>query len=97
MLQIDHFVMNSYDDVKPYFDELLAREVTTKEETQNRLSDSDQLAAHVSEDENWRYIRNSCDTKNEEHKQSYITYITEIAPKLHEVSNLLHKKIISLP
>ncbi len=97
MQQIDHFVMNSYDDVKPYFDELLAREVTTKEETQTRLSDSDQLSAHISEDENRRYVRNSCDTKNEEHKQSYITYITEIAPKLHEVSDLLNKKIISLP
>ena len=97
MLQIDHFVMNSYDDVKPYFDELLSREVITKEQTLQWFRDSDALSAHISEDENRRYVRNSCDTKNEEYKQSYITYITEIAPKLHEISDKLNKKIISLP
>lgn len=97
MFPIQTFVMNSYEDVKPYFDELLAREVKTKEETMQWLTDSDELSAHISEDENWRYIRNSCDTKNEEYKQRYIVYISEIAPKLHEISDLLHKKIISLP
>ena len=51
--------MNSYEDVKPYFDELLAREVNSKEETLQWLADSDDLSAYISEDTNRRYIHQS--------------------------------------
>lgn len=96
-LQLDNFVMNSYEDIKPYFDELLAREVNSKEETLQWLADSDDLSAHISEDGSWRYIHNSCDTKDEEYKNAIIVYNTQIAPKLQEVGDLINKKIISLP
>lgn len=58
-MQLKNFVMNSFDDVKPYYDELLNREVTTKEETLVWLADSDELSAHISEDISRRYIHQS--------------------------------------
>lgn len=91
------FVLNTYDDVKPYLDDLVAREVKTKEETEQWIKDYDNLNANISENYHRRYVKHTCDTTNEELKNSYNFFITEIAPKLAEIEDKLNKKIITLP
>lgn len=95
--RFDTFVLNTFDDIKPYLDDLVNREVTTKEETEQWIKDYDVLQAHISENFGWRYIHQTCDTTNEEYKNSYLFFINEISPKLQEIDDILNKKIIQLP
>lgn len=92
----ENFTINTYDDLKPYLDDLVEREVKTAQETKERISDYDRLNAHITEDFAWRYIHQSCNTENEEFKKSYNFFITEISPKLQEVDDALNNKIIAL-
>lgn len=91
------FVLNTYDDIKPYLEDLVNREVKTKEETEQWIKDYDLLQANISEDFAWRYIHQTRDTANEAYKNSYQFFIKEIGPKLQEIDDLLNKKIITLP
>lgn|GEM_PF-4215828 len=93
----DPFVLNTYDDIKPYLEDLVNREVKTKEETEQRIKDYDTLQAYIGEDFNRRHVKHTCDTTDEELKKSYNYFITEIGPKLQEVDDLLNKKIVTLP
>lgn len=93
----DPFVLDTYEDVKPYLDDLVQREVKTKEETEQWIADYDKLQANISEDFAWRYIHQSRDTTNEDYKNSYQFFVKEISPKLQEVDDILNKKIITLP
>lgn len=91
----DNFVINTYEDIKPYLDDLLSRELTSKEDTLEWLKDMDNLTIYIQEDASWRSIRHSCNTADEELKKHYMYFITEISPKLAEVDNLLHKKLVN--
>ena len=89
--------INTYDDLKPYFDDLISREVKSKEETEQWVKDYDMLSSYIGENFNRRYIRHTCDTTDESLKESYNFFIREISPKLQEVDDILNKKIIALP
>ncbi len=91
------FVLNTYEDIKPYLDDLVNREVKTKEETEQWIRDYDALQAHIGENFNRRHVKHTCDTTDEEIKKSYMYFINEIGPKLAEVDDLLNKKIVALP
>ena len=91
------FVLNTYGDIKPYLDDLVNREVTKKEETEQWIKDYDVLQANISEDFAWRYIRHTGDTNNEEYKNHYLSFISNISPKLQEIDDVLNKKILTLP
>ncbi len=92
-----NFELHTYEDIKVYFDELLSREVKTKEGTLEWIKDYENLSANIQEDSNRRYVHNSCDTTNEEYKEAYMYFINEISPKLQEVSDVINKKLIALP
>lgn len=91
----DNFVLNTYDDIKPYLDDLLARELTTKEDTLLWLKDMDSLQKSITEDVAWRTIRHSCDTADKTYKDAYMYFIQEISPKLSEKDDLLNKKLVN--
>lgn len=89
--------INTYEDVKPYLDDLVQREVDNKEATEQRIKDYSSLNAQIEEDFCRRFVRHTCDTENEDLKKSYNFFITEISPKLQEIDDVLNKKIITLP
>ena len=91
------FVINTYDDVKPYLDDLVGREVNTKEEAVLWIDDLSKLNGQIQENFNRRHVRHTCDTENEEVKKSYNFFITDISPKLQEIDDVLNKRIITLP
>lgn len=95
--RFETFVLNTYEDIKPYLDDLVVREVKTKEETEQWIRDYDSLQAHISENFAWRYIHQTCDTANEEYKKSYEFFINHISPSLQEVDETLNKRILTLP
>lgn len=93
----DTFILNNYEDLKPFFDDLLNRPIASKEETMQWIKDFDSLSLQIHENVNRRYVRHTCDTTNEEYKKAYNFFITDISPKLQEIDDLLNKKIIALP
>src|SRR5690606_21329042 len=61
------------------------------------LKDSSELAAVVSEDMAWRYIKMTCDTANTELRDRYNDFVQNIEPHMAPLSNELNKKLIASP
>lgn len=89
--------ITSYEDIRPYIDELLAREVVTAEDTNAWIIDYDMLQSRIEEDSNWRYVNLSRDTENADYKRAYEVFTQEILLHLQPADDLLNRKIISLP
>lgn len=88
------FTVHSWDELLPYFDELKDREITSAEELEKWLKDKSELEAALQEDMGWRYIRQTCDTANEEKKESLLFFIRNIEPHLAEYSNIFNEKLL---
>ncbi len=89
----DNFVLNTWDDIKPYYDELISREINSIQELKQLISDCADLDSYAWEDFARRYIRKTCDTWNEDIKKHYELFINEIQPNLSKISDTLNKKI----
>ena len=93
----EDLVINSYNDVKPYLDELLCEEFNTINDFKNWLEKSSELEAVLEEDMAWRYIKMTINTADKEASERYNTFVQEINPPLSEASNLLNKKLYDSP
>jgi oligoendopeptidase F len=91
------FRVTTWEELKPYYDELLARAIGSVTELEKWLRDYSELTAVVNEDMAWRYIRMTCDTENKELRDSYNDFVQNIEPKIAPVSNDLNKKVVDLP
>lgn len=89
-----NIVLSTFDDIKPYYDNLLSREITSIDTYKDWLSDISELDAFLEENVGWRYIKMTIDTTNETYAQDYNTYVSTIQPKLAPLDNALHKKIV---
>lgn len=85
--------ITSFEEILPYLEELSTREINSKEAFLTWLSDKSELDAVLEEDQAWRYIKMSIDTKNKAHADSYNFFVTEIQPKLAPFDDLLNKKL----
>jgi len=90
-----NIVLSTFEDIKPYYDELLSREITSIDAYKDWLSDISELDAFLDENVGWRYIKMTIDTTNETFAQDYNTYVSTIQPKLAPLDNALHKKIVA--
>ncbi|MPR33654.1 M3 family oligoendopeptidase [Salmonirosea aquatica] len=84
--------LTSWEDVLPFYENLKNREITTAAELRQWFLDRSELESYLSENFAWRYIRQTCDTANEELIQALQFFISEIQPKLAVYSNDLDKK-----
>lgn len=89
--------IEAWEDVSPYFDQLLNESISTKEEFKRWLIKNSELEAVLEEDMAWRYINMTIDTTNEVANSAYTTFVTEINPKMAEPSNALNKKLNDCP
>lgn len=89
----EDLIVNTWEDIESYYDELSNRSINNKEELLKWLSDRSETDAVVDEEYRWRYIRQTCDTENEMHVKVYENFIEHIMPKWMSVSNQLNKKI----
>ncbi|VAW27426.1 Oligoendopeptidase F, partial [hydrothermal vent metagenome] len=88
------FKVTTWEALNPFFDQLLEREITSKEELIQWFKDSSELGAIVSEDMAWRYIKMTCDTENESIRDYFNDFVQNIQPKIAPVSDALNKKIV---
>lgn len=91
------FTVTTWDLLKPYFDQLLDRPITSVDELESWLKDYSELSAVVSEDMAWRYIRMTCDTANTALRESFNDFVQNIEPHMAPVANALNKKIMDCP
>jgi oligoendopeptidase F len=89
--------IESWDDLKPYFDELVNREINSLELFKTWLKDKSELDAVIEENCAWRYIRMTIDTRDEELSNAYTFFVTQIQPELAPYDDILNQKIHQSP
>jgi oligoendopeptidase F len=92
-----NLTINTWEDVKPYFDELHKRVIETHEEYHTWLQNKSELDAVLEEDCAWRYIKMTIDTTNLEYSKSYNTFISDIQPEIAPWDDKLNEKLMSEP
>jgi oligoendopeptidase F len=91
------FAVTTWELLKPYFEELHNRTISSAEELEKWLKDYSELGAVVSENMAWRYIKMTCDTANTALRDSFNDFVQNIEPHMAPVSNDLNKKIMASP
>ena len=89
--------LEQFSDVQPYFDELLAREITDALTLKQWLCDMSELEAFIEENGAWRYIKMSIDTTKPELNDSYTYFVREIQPLIAPLTHALNRKIMESP
>ena len=93
----ESITLQSWEDVKPFYDELLNRPISNADELKQWLMDRSELESYLSEDFAWRYIRMTCDTANEELVNNLNFFIAEIQPPMTTCGNDLDLKAVNSP
>ncbi len=88
----EEFILTNWEDLQPLFENLKNREINSLADLRQWFIDRSELESYLSENFAWRYIRQTCDTANEELIQSLQFFITQIQPQLAVFGNDLDKK-----
>jgi len=88
------FMITDWPSLEPFFNNLLEREITSKQALEHWLKDASELEAIVSEDGCWRQIRMTCDTENKQLEDAFIFFMMEIQPKAQPYIDKLNRKLI---
>jgi oligoendopeptidase F len=88
----ENFAVTSWEGLKPWFDQLVSRQIGSLEDLRKWFIDRSELESVISEDLAWRYIRMTCYTENKEYLKYYQDFIQQIQPEIAPVSDQLNKK-----
>ncbi len=91
------FQLTDWEQLEPWFNDLLDRDISTKEKLEQWLKDQSELEAIVNEDACWRQIRMTCDNENKALEEAFNFFCLEIEPKIKPYSDALNKKLIASP
>ena len=91
------FVVVDWQDLEPYFKQLLDREIDSTEKLVLWLHDQSELEAAVSEDACWRQIKMTCDTQNKDLEEAFNYFCLQIQPNIQPYADALNKKLLSSP
>jgi oligoendopeptidase F len=84
--------IRSFEDIKPYYEELLERPLPSDQHVNQWLLDWSELDSIVSEDGAWRYIKMNCNTADEQAAESFNKFVGEIEPEISLISNQLNHR-----
>ena len=90
----DDFDASQWENIEPYVNDLLQRKLSCSSCLETLISDSSNLAEHISETGALFYIDMTCDTENDEKKNAFLNFVEHVRPKLSEFSDKLNRKII---
>ncbi len=90
----EDFEIKNWDQVEPFFKNLLDRSILSNDDLQKWFTDSSELESVLSENLAWRYIKMTCDTSDKEAVSSYQYFISEISPKVAPYNDQLNKKAL---
>ncbi|RIV27673.1 M3 family oligoendopeptidase [Fibrisoma montanum] len=89
--------LKSWDDVRPFYDDLLNRPIENADDLRQWLLDRSELESYLSENFAWRYIRMTCDTSSEDLINKLNFFIAEIQPQMTAYGNDLDLKAVNSP
>lgn len=93
-LEATEFKNWSWEQIEPYYEDLLARDLTAANSTQ-WLADWSHLAKLVDE-ANWRlYDANTIDTTDKQAEGQYTTFLEEIQPRSREADQKVKEKLLA--
>ncbi len=90
----DNLKIDSWEAIKPYYEALAKRSITSSTDFDKWLEDRSELDAVIEEDAAWRYIKMTIDTTNEELSKDYTFFVTQIQPHIAPFEDQLNKKFI---
>lgn len=93
----EQLVIDSWDKLSSYFEDLKNREVNSVQELEKWLKDRSELEAVLEEDMAWRYIKMNIDTTDTDLADSFSFFITEIDPKIAPYTNAFNLKLVNNP
>jgi oligoendopeptidase F len=91
------FKITNWDSLKPLFEELKNRAIHSIQDLRQWMKDYSELEAVISEDGAWRYIKMTCDTKDEILQNDFNFFVSEIEPHISPYANDLNKKLVESP
>ena len=83
----------TWENLKPYFDNLLSREIESKADLMQWLNDRSELNAVLEEEFAWRYIRMNIDTTNNNLQESFQFFVEKVNPEIAPFENKLNQKL----
>jgi oligoendopeptidase F len=87
--------IKTWDDLKPYADNLQDREISNVKEYGQWLNDWFEMQLALAEEYHWRYIRQTQNTADEEAVKNYKNYFGDIESNLTVLNNKLEQKALS--
>lgn len=93
----EEFKLTTWENLKPYFDTLLNRELKSVQDLHTWFHHRSELESVISEDMAWRYINMTCYTDNEAYSQAYQDFIVNIQPQIAPIADQLNKKAATSP
>ena len=93
----EDFDASSWENIEPYVDDLIQRNLSCSSCLEKLISDSSNLAEHISETGALLYIGMTCDTENETKKNDFLNFVENIRPKLSKFSDKLNRRIAEHP
>ncbi len=88
------FKITTWEHLQPILDELINRRINSVSDLKQWLKDNSEVAAVISEDGAWRYIKMTCNTQDETLQNEFNFFVTEIEPLLTPYTNALNKKLV---
>jgi oligoendopeptidase F len=89
------YQITDWQSLQPYFDDLLNRSISNRNELVRWFKDRSELEAVLSEDGAWRYIKMTCDTTDEAIRERFNFFIREIQPRVAPYADKLNKKAVA--
>ena len=93
----EDFDASSWKNIEPYVNDLIQRNLSCSNCLEKLISDSSNLAEHISETGALLYIGMTCDTENETKKNDFLNFVENVRPKLSKFSNKLNRRIAEHP
>ena len=97
MIAVDGLDARNWDEIKPIYQEFLDREIDSPEALESWLIELGRFEAYVSETGSMLYVNMTCDTEDEEIKQTYLDFVEQVQPELAKVGDLLNRKLAESP
>ena len=93
----ENLAVDSWEKIKPLFDDLVEREISSVEELEKWMLDRSEIGAVLEEDMAWRYIKMNIDTTDKALAEKFHFWIKEISPKTAPYTHKLNLKLIESP
>lgn len=85
--------LSSWEEIKPYFEELENRKINSVEELEKLLHDLSEISSAIDEEGGWKYIKMTINTLDKNLSEDYQNFIEEVQAKIIPHFNTLNKKI----